>query len=134
MPGDVRAPEADVSTACDGRAERRVSTLLQANRAVPAGSGPTYSQETADSANQLFVFDLVPAQTGIPWGPATRQTYRNLVAHAFEQGAGHDRSLLRAWDILGGRPDTVRVRLDGLPPSADLRTFLVAHSGGTITI
>lgn len=111
-----------------------VSTLLQANLAVPAGSGPAYGPGTADATNRLFAFELVPALTGMPWGPGTPETYRNLVAHAFEQGAVHDRSLLRAWDILGGRPDTVRVRLDGLSPSEELRKFLVAHSGGTITI
>jgi hypothetical protein len=80
------------------------------------------------------VSTLVKQDTGIPWGPATAADYTPLSAHAFEVGISHDRVLARAWQLTGGRPDTIRVVQRGARLDAALSAAIVRHSEGTLVL
>ncbi len=92
----------------------------------------TYSAGIADVANRFFVESIVPSRTGMPWGPHPVAEYESVVAHGFEAKLSADRPLLRAWEISGGRPEHVDVKLDGdaLDPAA--RAAIEARGEGTI--
>jgi len=112
-----------------------LSLFVHASRAVTQSPpGIAYTAATADTFNQFFVRQIVPVGTGLPWGPLGQADYRPLVAHAFEDGVSQDRCLMRAWDLSGGRPASVRMLLDGASPSAEVTSALEQHSEGMLRI
>ena len=90
----------------------------------------TYDRNTADVLNRMLVGSVVTSGTGITWGPDPGEDYVNMVPHVFEDGISTDHALSRAWELLGGRPTTIPVRLLGAEPDSDLRSFLETHGEG----
>lgn len=86
----------------------------------------------AGTSNAGFTAFLVPSRTGIPWGDGA--TASPLPVHDYQNGIAQDRSLTRAFAILGGVPAEIPVLLDGAAPDEGFRAFLEAHQGGIFQI
>lgn len=99
---------------------------------TPAPGVHPYSAASADAINRGFTLQAVAAQTGIPWGSSAAD-YTALVPHTFERGISGDRALARAWEIVGGRPSSIRVVTTGTAPAAALVDAVTRHGEGTIS-
>jgi hypothetical protein len=83
----------------------------------------------ADARNEFFVKTHVENATGIPWGQGG-EGYTQLSGHRYWEGITADRGLARAYELEGGIPSTIQVRLDGSPLHRDLICALSTASGG----
>ncbi|HPD28642.1 MAG TPA: DUF362 domain-containing protein [Phycisphaerae bacterium] len=84
----------------------------------------------SNTANWTFLSQIVPAQTGIPWGKPRMLTYQKLRTHRYQTGIASDLALTRAYQILGGVPRTIAVHTTGRAPDAEFRSFLRAYLSG----
>jgi uncharacterized protein (DUF362 family) len=89
----------------------------------------TYGQK-ADDVNHTLVSLLVPAKYGGPWGPLPMDQYTPVAWHDYQKGISSDRALLRGYEILGGMPAGIPVRLAGDGESGDIITFLKERDAG----
>lgn len=96
---------------------------------VPPPYGPM-----CNSMNWAFVDWYVRARSGIAWGKPDPWKYQALHRHDYQQGIRHDLALMRAYEILGGVPESIPVVLRGRVPAADFRAHLEAHSGGVLRL
>ncbi len=76
------------------------------------------------AAGNLALLGLVEAQTRLPWTSKNAGPPGVYFAHDFAAGITSDRSLTRAYEILGGAPRTIAVALDGEEPPSSLRAHL----------
>jgi len=88
----------------------------------------------SNTANWTFLSQIVPVQTGIPWGKPRMMTYQKLRTHRYQTGIASDLALSRAYQILGGEPKTIQVHTAGQAPDAEFRTFLKAYEGGVLKV
>jgi uncharacterized protein (DUF362 family) len=99
---------------------------------IPAAGNPLLiygDGATADFRNRLFVQSFVQSATGIPWGQGD-EPYTQLRGHKYWEGIAADIGLARAYELRGGVPKTIPVKLDGSPLDGALRTALGAFSSG----
>lgn len=112
--------------------------LVQLDAAVPENSTCifpvcTYSTELVDTANRVFVQNVVAGATGgLVWGPHGPSEYVPVTAHTFEQGISQDRPLLRAWEITGERPANISVVTDGAALAPEVRTAIESRAEGAV--
>lgn len=85
-------------------------------------------------ANWTFLSQIVPAQTGIPWGKPQMMTCQKLRTHRYQTGIACDLALSRAYQILGSVPKVIRVQTAGQRPDKDFQAYLSAYSGGVLRI
>jgi len=83
----------------------------------------------ADMRNRFFVQTYVEQTTGIPWGQGG-EGYTQLSGHKYWEGIAADRGLSRAYELRGGIPTTIPVRLDGSPLDSDLMAALGGANSG----
>lgn len=96
---------------------------------IPPSYGPL-----ANSANWTFLSQLVPVQTGIPWGSPLLIHYQKLRTHKYQQGISQDLALSRAYQILGEEPKAIAVHTVGQAPDAAFREFLKTYGGGVLKV
>jgi hypothetical protein len=83
----------------------------------------------ANMRNDFFVRTYVEKATGIPWGQGG-EGYTTLRGHRYWEGITADHGLSRAYELQGGIPSSIPVRLDGAPLDRELMTALgTAHDG-----
>lgn len=138
--GEIIDPEASIVIASSHLANHdTVATAVFSYVDRKTAFGPTHIipppyGDLANFCNWYFVSTMVPQKTGIPWGRPDPWTYRPLARHHFEKGIAHDLALSRAYEILGGVPASIAVRLAGGRPKTELRTFLEQHDGGRLRL
>ncbi len=110
------------------------ASLAFMDAATPPAEGlfATYGPDQADKANRLLLDVLVPARYGAPWGDRDPELYTPVPFHEYAKGIESNRVLARAFELQGGIPESIPVRLSGLEPSAELRAFLEAFGGGIL--
>jgi hypothetical protein len=86
----------------------------------------------ADARNEFFVKTHVENATGIPWGQGG-EGYTQLSGHRYWEGIAADHGLSRAYELQGGVPSAIQVRLDGSPLRRDLMCALGTANGGVFT-
>ena len=93
-------------------------------------SPPFRYGENADRFNQMLIRVLIPVKYGAPWGDLDMADYTSVEYSDYQQGIASDPALTRAYQILGGVPNTIPVRWVGEEPSSEFRSFLEGHNGG----
>ena len=89
----------------------------------------TYAPGSAADGNALFASGFgVPTEGVGPWSYGTTQT--RFTAHDFESGITKDRSIVRGWELSGGKPTSIAVVLDGAPLDESLKSGLMTHGEG----
>jgi uncharacterized protein (DUF362 family) len=106
--------------------------LLHLDATVPRADTvkTPYQSSTANLYNQLLVGGAIAQSTGLEWGAPGTGEYRKLAPPAFEQGLAQDRVLARAWALTGGKPQSLRVVVDGATVDPALAAALAAWGGG----
>ena len=109
-----------------------VALLRHIDQITPQDPGlpfPYGDGATANMLNQLLVTSLIEGATGIPWGDGG-EGYTPLTAHQYWEGIAADRGLSRAYELQGGVPQTIRVRLAGAELDSELRAVIEAYDDG----
>ncbi|MFH1532225.1 MAG: DUF362 domain-containing protein [Pseudomonadota bacterium] len=89
--------------------------------------------ESADMINQIMITTLVPSKYGEPWGALDMEEhYTPVETVEYQTGVTSNPALVRAYEILGGVPATIPVRLVGEAPDPAFLAFLTAHDGGRL--
>ena len=105
--------------------------LVTLNKEVQVTSLGTMVYVPAGAAgnNAWFASGLgVPTEGVGPWAYGTAQT--RFTAHDFESGITKDRSIVRGWELSGGKPASIEVVLDGAPLDDSLKSGLMTHGEG----
>ena len=102
-----------------------IDSLTPEDSPIPMKYGPE-----ADTFNQLLVTMLIPTKYGEPWGSREPSAYTPVPFHEYWKGIESDRSLSRAYEILGGIPEQIQVRMMGEEPDSDLFAYLKDADGG----
>ena len=98
----------------------------------PAGDLVFVYDKNCNDFNKMLTQTLVEMWYGVPWGKKDKSEYTDLPYHDYRKGVAHDRGLLRAYEILGGAPETVAVKIVGGEPATELAEFLTAHDDGRL--
>jgi hypothetical protein len=104
------------------------------NLTPPAPWPPVRYGENVDRFNQMLIRVLIPLKYGAPWGDRDMADYTSVNYNDYQQGIATDFALTRAYEILGGVPNTIPVRLVGEEPSLEFRSFLEGHDGGIFSL
>jgi uncharacterized protein (DUF362 family) len=104
------------------------------DRTPPSGAGllSPYGANS-DFYNHSFILSL-PLMSGIPWSNDVPGPYTHLKIHDYQRGIANDRSLQRAYQILGGIPQAIDVRLLGETPAPEFLEFLQGFNSGIFQI
>jgi uncharacterized protein (DUF362 family) len=79
---------------------------------VAAGISTYGRGSTANARNKHFVQTYVENTTGIPWGQGGTD-YTQLTGHRYWESIAADHGLSRAYELQGGVPSAIHLRLDG---------------------
>jgi len=110
------------------------AVLAHIDEITPKDPGVAFTYgDNANTFNSLFLSSLVQGATGLPWGSGS-DGYTALVAHKYWDGIDADRALSRAYEITGGVPEQITVRLSGAALEPDLKTAIEAYSGGVFNL
>jgi len=89
--------------------------------------------EAADMVNQMLITTLVPTEYGEPWGELDMEEhYTPVEFFEYQAGVASHPALVRAYEILGGVPASIPVKLVGEAPDPAFLAFLSAHDGGRL--
>ncbi len=137
--GTVAAPDSWIVIASSSLANHdamSVAALAYVDSKTPDGAHlipPAYGT-LSNSANWTFLSQLVPVQTGIPWGKPLMISYQTLRNHKYQKGISSDLALSRAYQILGGEPKAIPIHTAGQTPGAEFRSFLKAYGSGVLKV
>ncbi len=96
----------------------------------PSGDGLVTPYGKMSDLYNRGLLSMIPVVTGIPWTSDTPAPYTPLASPDYQKGIADDRALTRAYQILGGVPSVIPVRLMGQAPAPDFRAFRAAFNRG----
>jgi uncharacterized protein (DUF362 family) len=104
------------------------------DRTPASGDGLISPYGSHSDLNNRFFLRAVPVSTGIPWSSGVSGDYTTLNIHDYQSGIASDRALTRAYEILGGVPSSIGIRMIGNEPAQDLRDYLSSFGNGIFRI
>jgi len=104
------------------------------DRTTPSGMGLVTPYGARSDSYNRGLLTMVPVSTGIPWTSDAPGAYTQLHVHDYQNGIASDRALSRAYEILGGVPTSIPVRIMGESPAPEFLAFLESFSGGIFKI
>jgi hypothetical protein len=96
----------------------------------PSGAGLITPYGKASDLYNRMLIKTLPSMSGIPWSGDVPGDYTHLHLHDYQKGIANDRALKRAYQILGGVPAKIPLRLMGEAPAPEFAAFLKAFSNG----
>ena len=106
-----------------------VAALAYVDDKTPAsGAGLLTPYGNGSDLYNRGLLAMIPILSGIPWTSDAPGGYTQLAIHDYQAGIASDRALTRAYEILGGVPASISVRLMGEEPAQEFRNFLEAFN------